>query len=110
MGPHFLALDGLHHSRPQHFQLEVRILQGKRDAGKAAGDKDSHGQCAIFCIPAEDSRVFVLEEPENRPWTRAMSHVNDIVGAGHQLIEVTSKMDRTWVLPDGGQISSGLPV
>ena len=39
-----------------------------------------------------------------------MARVNDIVSARHQLIEIARKVDGTGVLPDGGQVSGGLPV
>src|SRR6266566_6501584 len=100
MCPHLFALNGLHHPGSQHFQLEVRVLQCKGDTRQATGQKNCYRQGTIFCIPPEDSRVFLLKEPENRPGTRAMPQINDIVCPRHQLIEIARKMDRTWVLPD----------
>src|SRR6266700_1891231 len=86
------------------------MLNGKCRACQATGDKNSKCQCAIAQISAKDPRVFVSEKLENCPGTRAMARINDIVSARHQLIEIAGKVDRTGVLPDSCQVSSGLPI
>jgi|1185.fasta_scaffold1158334_1 hypothetical protein len=35
MRPQISGLDGLHHARPEHLQLEVGVLQLERNAGQS---------------------------------------------------------------------------
>src|SRR5215831_6983685 len=101
MRPHLLAFDGPHHSRTEHLQLEIWILQGKRRSCQSTRHKYRYSQQAIAQVSAHNLWILVSKKPKNQRGTRAMAGINDIVGARHHLVEIARKMDGTGVLPDG---------
>ena len=88
--PHLAALDRVTHPRAQEEALKRGVSQADQESGHGRAQEDRERRQGIVKGFPEDSGEDAAVEFEDAAGTRAPAHVDEVVGAAQELIEVLS--------------------
>ena len=110
MSPHFVALHGCDHFRPDEVVHELRASIGDGCAEKAPGDRDEQRGDDVADLLLEDGRIVVAEEAQEREQIRLSTGIDDMVGASQQLIHMQGIAPGSGVLAQNRKVGGDLAV
>ncbi len=110
MRPHFAALDGFHHLRPKQAVGEGGIAESYHPGHDACEREHGKGQQGLPECFAENSGVGFRVEADEAAQLGPVAHVDEIVGAAEQLVQVDRKLAAGDVFAHRGEIGGRLTI
>ncbi len=108
--PHFVLLDAPDHARSQKMSRERRIIDAEQATGNRGTEKNQESRKGIRKSLAENHGISIAIEGQDVAAFGLAAHVDNVVGAAEQLVQVMGKVCAGGIFANTGEVRGNLPI